>query len=265
MIAARLESVGRAALRFFQQAGEIGWLACASAGVLVAGPFRHRPLRPGLVVAQAFRAGNQSLPLIALVAVLMGMIMALHTAYQLRAIGAMDLVPGLVAVSMTRELAPLMTAIVVAGRYGSAIAAELGTMKMRQELDALTVMGIELRSYLILPRLMGLGLTLPAVTVFATSMAILAGLAAAWTLLGMHPNAFLSEALAALALEDLTAALIKALLFAAAIGLVSCHQGLATGGSAEDVGRATTSAVVRSIVLVIGVDLVMTAWLYVGD
>ncbi len=189
--------------------------------------------------------------------------MALQSAQQLRELGALDLVPNLVAISITRELAPLLAAIIVAGRFGSAIAAELGTMKVSQEIDALTVMGIDPVSFLVVPRLLALIVTLPCLTIFADVIGILGGGLVAGLVLGFGVSGFVSDAFAALTLEDVLSGVVKALAFGAVIGLVSCHQGLETRGGANEVGRSTTTAVVRSILLIIIADLFVTAWFYV--
>jgi len=227
------------------------------------GPFRGERVRARATVAQAVRAGVDSLPLVALICFLVGMIMALQSAYQLRDLGAMDLVAGLVAVSMTRELAPLLTAIIVTGRVGSAIAAELGTMKVSQEIDALLVMGLHPVSFLVVPRLVALVVTLPCLTIFADVIGILGGQAVAVVGLGMGADRYVALTVDAMVLEDVYAGLVKAAAFAGIIGLVGCHEGLKTSGGAEEVGRATTTAVVRSIVLIIVADLFVTALFYV--
>jgi len=177
--------------------------------------------------------------------------------------GALDLVAALVAVAITRELAPLMTAVIVAGRVGSAIAAELGTMKVSQEIDALTVMGIEPVSFLVVPRLVALIVALPCLTIFADLVGILGGYTVAVGALGIGSGTYISNTVDALVLQDLFTGLAKAVVFATIIGLVGCQRGLQTEGGADEVGRSTTSAVVRSIVLVIAADLFVTAFSYV--
>lgn len=226
------------------------------------GPSRGQRFRLRSSVEQTQRAGVDSLPLVMLISFLVGMILALQSAYQLRQLGAQNLVASLVAVSVVRELAPLLTAILVAGRVGSAVAAELGTMKVSQEIDALTVMGIDPVAALVVPRLLALTLAVPCLTLFADAVGILGGGFVATTLLGMRLDTYLLDSLNALQLQDLIGGVLKATLFGATIGLVGCHQGLSTRGGANEVGVATTRAVVRSIVLIIGVDLVVTALLY---
>jgi phospholipid/cholesterol/gamma-HCH transport system permease protein len=257
----------RSRLVLVEQLAEIGslWRLAVSAAVQgLVGPFRGRRFRLRETVQQVLRAGNASLPLVALIAALVGLILALQSAYQLRRLGALDLVADLVAVSVTRELGPLMTAILVSGRVGSAIAAELGTMKVSEEIDALTVIGLDPVSFLVVPRLAGLLIAVPCLTLFANAVAILAGCAVGVFVLDQGALAYLADSVTILELQDLWGGVLKALAFGGIIGLVGCQQGLGTDGGAEEVGRSTTSAVVRSIVLIIGADLFVTALLYVS-
>jgi phospholipid/cholesterol/gamma-HCH transport system permease protein len=260
---APLGYVGHATLNLLADSGAIWRLVVAAASRFGNSLLRREPLRLRATIQQMVRAGYSSLPLVALICFLVGMIMALQSAYQLRQLGAMNLVPSLVAISITRELAPLLAAIVVAGRFGSAIAAELGTMKVSQEIDALTVMGIDPVSFLVVPRLTALIVTLPCLVVFADVVGILGGLTVAVGVLGAGAERYVSLTFDALVLEDVITGLVKSVAFAGIIGLVGCHQGLGTRGGAEEVGRATTASVVRSIVLIVGADLFVTALFFV--
>lgn len=262
MLGPGLRSLGAATRGLLEDTGALSRLAASAVDRALIAPLRGEAVRLRPTVRQALEAGNRSLPLVALICFLVGMIMALQSAYQLAELGALSLVAKLVAVSVTRELAPLLTAIIVAGRFGSAIAAELGTMKVSQEIDALRVMGIDPVSFLVVPRLVGLLITLPCLTIFADLIGILGGLAVALGVLGMGWGGYLAETFDALVLQDIVTGIVKAFAFAAIIGLVGCHQGLATRGGAEGVGRATTASVVRSIVLVIAADLFVTALFY---
>ncbi len=237
-------------------------LAAKVADRTFVGPWRGEKFRFEETLAEVHRAGNESLPLVALISVLVGMILAMQSAYQLQQMGAERLVAQLVAVSVTRELAPLLTAILVAGRVGSAITAELGTMKVSQEIDALTVMGIDPIGALVVPRLVGLVVAVPCLTLFADLVGILGGCGVATVLLGQSASGYLLDSLHALELEDLWGSVLKALAFGGIIGLVGCHQGLETRGGSGEVGRSTTTSVVRSIVLIIVADLFVTALLY---
>ncbi len=259
MIAGALRRVGGSATGLVGDAGALWRLAASAFDRFALGPFRGDRVRWRATMIQTVRAGNRSLPLVSLICFLVGMIIALQSAYQLRELGAMDLVASLVAVSVTRELAPLLTAIIVAGRFGSAIAAELGTMKVSSEIDALVVMGLDPVGFLVVPRLVALLIALPCLTVFADVVGILGGLVLSTTVLGMGMGGYVADTIDALVLQDVYTGLVKATAFAAIIGLTGCHQGLAVRGGAEQVGQATTASVVRSIVLVIAADLFVTA------
>ncbi|HEX9736453.1 MAG TPA: ABC transporter permease [Thermoanaerobaculia bacterium] len=254
MVETRLAEVGRTAR-----------LAASAAERILIGPWRGERLRLRSTIAQLSRAGEGSLPLVAMIAFLVGMILALQSAHTLRQLGTVRLVADLVALSITRELAPLITAILVVGRVGSAIAAELGTMRVSREVDALVVMGFDPVSFLVVPRLLGLVLALPCLTLFADLVGILGGAVIATTVLGLGVPGYWSDSLAALRLDDVWSGVIKSLCFGAITALVCCQKGLDTRGGADEVGRSTTSAVVRSIVLVIVADLVFTAWFYLRE
>jgi len=258
-----LQFVGGATVNLLADVGEMSRLAATAASRVVVGPFRGQPFRLRATVLQAVKAGNHSLSLVALICFMVGMIIALQSAYQLEKLGSINLVAGLVAISVTRELAPLLTAIVVSGRFGSAVAAELGTMKVSQEIDALTVMGIDPISYLVVPRLLALALALPCLTIFADVVGILGGLAVSVSALEMGSRGYIALTFDSLVLQDIYVGLVKALAFALIIGLVACQQGLQVRGGAEEVGQATTASVVRSIVLIIVADLFVTAVFYV--
>ncbi len=258
-----IRSLGGSTINLFAETGAMWRLAVQATSSLVLTPFRGGKIRLRETLVQAVRAGNGSLPLVGLICFLVGMIMALQSAYQLRNFGAVQLVADLVAVSVSRELAPLLTAIIVAGRFGSSIAAELGTMKVSHEVDALEVMGIDPTSFLVVPRLAALVLTMPCLTIFADVIAILGGMLIGVGVLDLGLRSYVADTVDSLALQDIYTGLVKAVAFAAIIGLVGCHQGLQTRGGAEQVGRSTTTAVVRSIVLVIFADLFVTALFYV--
>lgn len=262
MVRQTAQLVGEATLGFLEDSGDVWRLSVAAGRRIVRESFQGR-IRFGETMVQAVRAGNGSIPLVALLCMLVGMIMALQSAYQLLQMGAINLVPGLVAVSITRELAPLLAAIIVTGRYGSAITAELATMQVSQEVDALEVMGIDPISYLVVPRMLALLISLPCLIVVADVVAILGGMAIGTTALGMGTSNYISLTLESLVLQDIYNGLVKALVFAGIIGIIACHAGLSTRGGAEEVGRSTTASVVRSIVLIILADLFVTALFFV--
>ncbi len=259
------ETLRRSGATLLDQLAEVGrmWrLTAAAARHVAVEPWRGKPVRLRATIEQLLRAGNQSAPLVALIAALIGIILALQSAYQLRQLGATHLVADLVAVSVTRELAPLMTAILVAGRAGSAIAAELGTMKVSEEIDALQVIGIDPVNFLVVPRILALLVAVPCLTLVADLVGILAGCGVSVLALGLGAGAYLQASAAILTQEDLWGGVLKALVFGGIIGIVACQQGLGTRGGADEVGRSTTATVVRSIVLIIAADMFVTALLF---
>jgi phospholipid/cholesterol/gamma-HCH transport system permease protein len=222
-------------------------------------PFQGRPLRLRQVVSQAMQVGVRALPILSLITFFIGLILALQSAYELRKFGAITFVANAVAISMTRELGPLITAIVVIGRSGSAFAAEIGTMRVTEEIDALETMAIHPIDFLVTPKFLAMIIMLPCLTIWANSMGILGGALFGVTQASFFFGRYIRASLDALFLRDIVTGLIKSVVFGIAITAVGCHEGLSTGAGAEEVGRSTTRAVVVSIFLVILVDLVFTA------
>ena len=183
--------------------------------------------------------------------------MAFMSAVQLAKFGANIYVASLVALAMVRELGPIMTAIVVAGRSGSAFAAEIGTMRVSEEVDALITMGFDPVRFLVLPKLVASALVVPLLALYANAFAIAGGLVVGVFMLDLTPTAYMQQTFRTLALFDVIWGFFKSGLFAILIALVGCHRGFAVRGGAESVGRATTSAVVTSIFLIIFVDSVL--------
>ena len=222
-------------------------------------PFQGKPLRLQRAVSQAMQAGVGALPILSLITFFIGLILALQSAYELRKFGALTFVASAVAISMTRELGPLITAIVVIGRSGSAFAAEIGTMKVTEEIDALETMAIDPIDFLVTPKFIAMIVMLPCLTIWANFMGILGGALFGVTQADFTLVGYIDSSLDALYLRDITTGLVKSVMFGITITAVGCHEGLSTGAGAEQVGRSTTRAVVVSIFLVILVDLVFTA------
>jgi len=254
--------IGRATHAFFDLTGRLSWLL----GQVVAGTsrafYQRKVISRESLFGQIVAMGVGSVPIICLVGASVGMVLALQAAYQLKQFGAVMYTGSLVSVSMARELGPLIASIVVAGRVGARIAAELGTMRAQEEVDALTTMAIDPIRFLVLPRCLGLFLVLPCLTVIADSIGMAGGFLIGTTSLGIEPYLYLEKNFDAMVLKDLYTGLTKSAFFALIIGIVSCYQGLAVEGGAEEVGRATTQAVVNSIVLIIVADCFFTALFY---
>ena len=213
-------------------------------------------------VHQAMTVGVRAVPIITLITFFVGVIIALQGAYGLQRLGAMQLVAGLVAISITRELGPLVAAIVVIGRSGSAFAAEIGAMRVAEELDALKTMALDPVEFLVSPKLMAMVVMMPCLAIWSDLMGILGGALFGVTGAGFTFGSYLIATREALALRDITTGLAKSLFFGIVITAVGCHEGFSTGAGAEEVGRSTTSAVVISILLVILIDLTFTYLFY---
>ncbi len=203
-------------------------------------------------------AGVNALPIVGLLGFLMGVVIAYQGGLQLRNYGANIFVVELVCLTLLRELAPLLTAIIVAGRTGSAFTAQIGTMRVTEEVDALSTIGIDPMAILVLPKLLGLLVVLPLLTLFADALGILGGILMAWAQLAVNPQDFVDRIPQAVSVSSLLLGLGKAPVFAAIIALVGCYQGFQVSASAESVGRRTTLSVVQSIFLVIVADAVFS-------
>jgi phospholipid/cholesterol/gamma-HCH transport system permease protein len=227
----------------------------ASVGGIVRRPARtdHRGLS-ALVV----RAGLDGLPIVALLNFLIGFVMAFQSMRYLKLYGASPFVADIVGISVSRELAPLLTAVIITGRSGAAYAAELGTMRVSEEIDALQVMGIRPVSYLVVPRVIALALVAPALTLFADLVGIGGGLVVGVRGLGITPHGYLSELRTVLVPSDIWTGLVKSAVFGVAIAIIGCRNGLGATGSASNVGRATTSTVVQSLFAIVLLDTLLT-------
>jgi len=204
------------------------------------------------------RAGADSLPIVLVINFLVGLVTAFQAAVQLKQFGANIFVADLVGLSVTRELAPIMTAIIVAGRSGAAFSAELGTMRVSEEIDALRTLGLDPYGFLVFPRIIALVLVLPLLTILADVIGIAGGVLVAMFGLDITANAYLIETQKAVGLWDVFSGCLKTLFFGLSIALIACQRGLAVRGGAEGVGRGTTSAVVTSLFAIVVVDAIFT-------
>jgi phospholipid/cholesterol/gamma-HCH transport system permease protein len=204
------------------------------------------------------RAGVDALPVLLVINFLVGLVTAFSSIHALEMFGAHVLVAGLVSISMARQLGPLMTAIVVCGRSGAAFTAELGSMRVSEEIDALRTLGLEPFGWLVLPRVVALVLVMPLLTLIADVAGILGGLVVAVMSLGLTSRIYFSQMREWLVAWDVASGVWMSLAFALAIGFIACQQGLATTGGAEEVGRRTTDTVVDSLFAVIFLDAVLT-------
>jgi phospholipid/cholesterol/gamma-HCH transport system permease protein len=252
------ESVGGAAV---DVAGTIHYFLYLMSEIFyhaIVAPFRGHKPRVGLFVEQMSRIGAGSAPIVLLVSVLVGLTTALQAAYQLRQFGANIYIADLVSISMLRELGPLMAAILVAGRSGAAITAEIGTMRVNEEVDALTLLGVNPIEYLGVPRVYAATITQPLLGVLAALVGIAGGFVVALTVLGINGTAYFNETLTAVFAGDLVFNVVKSAVFGWIIVVVGLFYGFRVAGGAEGVGRATTRSVVASIFLIIVADCIFS-------
>jgi len=203
-----------------------------------------------------------SLPLVFLTALFTGVVLSLQSAYQLRLFAAQQFTSDLVALSMTRELGPVLTAMVVAGRVGASIAAEIGTMKVTEQIDALRALATDPIRYLVVPRFIAAFFMLFILTIYADVIGMLGGYLIAVFKLGISSHLYIKRSLDILSVKDVMSGLLKAFFFGGIISIVGCYFGFKAEGGAEGVGRATTLAVVTALVLVIAWDAIFTALIY---
>lgn len=203
------------------------------------------------------QAGASALPIIGVISFLVGMIQAFVGGSQLALFGAQIFVANLVAIAMLREMGPLMASLIMAGRTGSAYAAELGTMQVNEEIDALRGMGISPVEFLVLPRLLALALMMPLLAVYANLFGVLGGAVVGLGVLGISPVTYWEQSLQFLRPQDFVVGLVKAAVFGILVGAAGCLRGIRSGRNAASVGASTTSAVVTGIVIVIVADFLI--------
>src|SRR5438309_6890922 len=254
-----LSQVGGSVTNGLAYVGALASLGGRAAYYTFVAPFQGKPIRFQRAVSQALDVGVRAIPILSLITFFIGLILALQAAYELRRFGAISYVATAVAISMSRELGPLITAIVVIGRSGSAFAAEIGTMKVTEEIDALETMAISPIRFLVAPKFLAMMVMLPCLTIWANAMGIFGGALLGITQADFTFTRYIRASIDSLLLRDITTGLVKSVMFGITITAVGCLDGLSTGAGAEQVGRSTTRAVVMSIFLVVVVDLFFTA------
>jgi phospholipid/cholesterol/gamma-HCH transport system permease protein len=220
------------------------------------------PFKKDRIIEQAKKAGWDSFPIVSLVALFIGFIFALQTAYFMQRIGSEIYIASLVALSVVRELGPVITALVVAGRVGAAITAELGSMQVTEQIDALETLATNPIKYLIVPRLIALSLMLPILTLYADAIGIFGSYLICVAKLGISSSMYMRVTFDALLYKDLFTGLFKTIFFGMIIAFVSCYEGFNVEGGAEGVGKATTRSVVTSFIMIIVADCFFTALFY---
>jgi len=252
-----LSHLGKSSLVFFQEAGEISILF---ARTLVSSVISRPKWAP--VIDQMNKIGVTSFPLVLMTALFTGMVLALQSAYQLRIFNAVPVTADLVALSVTRELGPVLTAMVVAGRVGAGITAELGTMKVTEQIDALVSLAVDPVRYLVVPRFIASFVMLFILAVYADFIGMFGGFVVGVLKLDINSHLYFKRTIEAMVFKDIYTGLIKAFVFGIVIAIVGCYHGLKARGGAEGVGRATTMSVVTSLILIIAFDCFFTAVFY---
>ena len=250
------KSLGDKAEDLVDRAGTFLFLASDLTWASIASLWQQKDIRRSSFVDHAIAIGSQGLPIVALILLLIGGVSTLQAAAQLRQFGANIFVADLLAIGITRELGPLMTAIIVAGRSGSAIAAEVATMKFSEEIDALKTMALDPLRFVAVPKMWAMLISVPLLTIVADFVGLAGGTCTGVLSLDITPSTFVTRVSDALVLKDILTGLVKSVSFAWAITVVAVYQGLQTSGGATGVGASTTSSVVNAIFAIIVLDLV---------
>lgn len=222
----------------------------------------RRPFKLNYIFKQMEFIGVNSLLVVAITGTFTGMVLALQSSYGLKKFGAEGMVGALVALSMTRELGPVLTSLMVTGRAGSAMTAELGTMRVTEQIDAITVMALNPIKYLVTPRVIASFLMLPVLTSISNFVGIIGGYLVGVKMLGVNEGAFVNKIEKILGLEDIYNGLVKSAVFGIIMSVICCYKGFNTKGGAEGVGKATTEAVVASSLTILISDYVLTSLMF---
>ena len=256
-----IEKIGNSTINFVEGTGYYFALLVESVVWIIVGPFYKQPGRIPSVFNQMMTIGIAACPIIFILSFSIGVMLAIQMIYNLKTFGAESQVVVGVALSVTREFAPLITGILIAGRTGSALAAKLGTMQVNQEIDALRVMGINPIRYLVSPALLAMLIMVPTLTFFADIAGLLGGALYTGVEIGLSFSAYIDRTVAVLMVGDVMQGLFKSLIFALIITLVGTSNGFSVTGGAEGVGKATTRSVVLSISFIVIADMIFTYFL----
>lgn len=248
-----LAAVGRAVIAACSVTGKVALFAGTGVSHIVRPPFYAR-----LFLKALLDIGYFSLPVVALTAVFTGMVLALQSYTGFSRFAAQSAVANLVVLSMTRELGPVLAGLMVAGRVGAAMAAELGTMRVTDQIDALTTLSTSPLKYLVAPRLLAGTIALPLLVVVADILGVLGGFIVSVLKLGFNQNVYLTNTMNFVQSDDVISGLVKAAVFGFIIALMGCYQGYNSRGGAQGVGAATTAAVVSASILILASDYILT-------
>lgn len=250
-------ALGRRIMSFISVTGGVAKLGLQTVALIPA-----KPWGSGRVYEQAKKIGVDSLPIVSLVSFFIGVILALQTAYIMEKMSSEIYIASIVAVSLTRELGPVITALIVAGRSGAGITAELGTMTVTEQVDALVTLGSNPIKYLVVPRFLSLTIMLPVLTLFANAIGIFGGYLIGIYRLSIRSSLYMNMTFQTLVYKDLFTGLVKTIVFGMLIALIACYEGLNVRGGAEGVGKATTLSVVNTFIMIIAADCFFTALFY---
>ncbi len=250
-------STGRVVFRLIHTIGEFTLLLWQTICGIFVPPYKFER-----IFIQAKRIGPGSFLIASIVSFFIGMIMALQMAYQMVTLSAEIYIPNIVSVSITRELAPVLTALIVAGRMGAGMTAEIGSMAVTEQVEALKAFACNPVKYLVVPRFLSMIIMLPLLTIFADIIGILGGFMICVYKLDISPAMYLAMMAQSLGVKDIITGLVKTIFFGAIIALVGCYYGLNVKGGAEGVGKATTRSVVVSFILIIMCDCLFTTVFY---
>lgn len=257
--------VGKVVINLFQSIVGILALFFNTLWWIFIGPFKGKPASYKNILHQMVFAGVQSVIIVFFISLFTGIVIAMQSAYQLKQLGAIIYVAPMVAISMARELGPVFTALVVAGRVGSAIAAELGTMKVSEQIEALETIALDPVRFLVVPRFVALLIMVPCLTIMADLIGILGGLIVGVFNLQLNMYRYISFSFDFMTWKDVWTGIVKSVFFATIIAMISCHVGLETRGGAEGVGKSTTLSVVLSFILIVLFDCILTGLFYFSN
>ncbi len=248
--------IGKWLLKFCSETGKIVLLIFSTIKIICA----KKP-RINLIFQQMENVGVQSLPIALLTATFTGMVLVLQTGIQLERFGAKLYASGIAARALTREIGPVLTSIVLAGRVGAGITAEIGTMKVTEQLDAMRCMAVDLVDYLVAPRFIAALIMLPLLTILSDLVGIAGGFIVGVSSLGITPQLYFNSTLLWLEHGDLWSGIFKSIFFGGVIAIIGCHNGFEAGYGAQGVGQATTKSVVMSSITILVLDYFLTSWI----
>ncbi len=250
-------NLGHRAISFMYFFGGLANLTLQTVYLTFKPPYKYER-----IIEQAKKAGYDSFPIVSLVALFIGFIFALQTAYFMQRIGSEIYIASLVALTVVRELGPVVTALIVAGRVGASNTAEIGSMQVTEQIDALETLATNPVKYLVVPRFVALGLMLPVLTLYANIIGILGSYLICVVKLGITSSMYMQVTFTSLLYKDLFTGLFNSWIFGMLIALISCYEGFNVVGGAEGVGKATTRSVVFTFIMIIAADCFFTALFY---